>query len=142
MTDSDTKSRKRLSTDTDKIKLSPHDIWVSADEIQIEMWTEWADQMNVTRSEFVRMAASAGIKAMQLPEKGNSYDESSISYRREILDAVEAGADDADEVIQRVLDQKTEEIRDTVGNEINELLATGQLNYDAHEGLQKPGDRE
>lgn len=137
MADNETEyERKRLQTDSDKIAISPEMLYLSADEKQIEMWDAWADELDTTRSEFVRMVANAGIKQMQLPAQGESYGDSERSYRNEILAAVEDGASDPDSVIEAVVGNVREQIR----TEIDELLDTGYLDYDARQGLHVAGE--
>lgn len=135
--DKNTDGRKRLQTESDKIRLNPSDIYVSADEIQIEMWDEWADDLDIPRSKFVRMATNAGIKAMDLPGHGERYDESSSSLKAHIFEAIESGASDAEEVVERVCEDIQSDIRD----ELDQLMGTGQIDYSARQGLHKVRDQ-
>lgn len=125
-------NRVRISAGTDRIKT------ITAPREELDRWDEWADDLDMTRSKFIRCAVSAGVAKIDPPDFGTSYDDDGRSYRSEIRTAVNSSAKTPDEVVESVLD----EIEDDIRSDLQEMIEIGQISTSAYDGLTFEGDDE
>jgi hypothetical protein len=104
---------------------------VTAPREELDRWDEWADELNMTRSKFIRCAVSAGVAKIDPPSFGTAYNDDSQSYRSEIRTAVSSGAGSIEGVVEAVLD----EVEDDIRAELQEMIDTGQVLIDTQKGL-------
>lgn len=105
---------------------------ISVPAERVEQWADYADEMGITQSEFIRNAVEIGLKRMDVPEFCEGYDDSSQSYRTEIMAAIRVGNSDLDAIVEAV----KEDIDDDIRDDIDRLMETGQLEFSGHGGIK------
>lgn len=123
-------NRIRISAGVDRVKS------ITAPREELDKWDDWSDELGMTRSKFVRCAVSAGVSKIEPPSFGDSYDDDKRSYRSEIKDAIRGDAQDADDVVEAVL----EDIAHDVRSELQGMIDTGQVSVSVYDGLVIDGD--
>jgi hypothetical protein len=125
-------NRLRVSAGVDRIKS------ITAPPEELHPWETWADELGMTRSKFVRCALSAGVSKIDPPAFGTSCDDHGRSYRSDIKAAIRGDAQDADDVVEAVV----EDVADDVRAELQGMIDTGQVSVSVYDGLVVDGDDE
>jgi len=125
-------NRIRISAGVDRVKS------ITAPPEELDKWDIWTDELGMTRSKFVRCAVSAGVSKIDPPSFGDSYDDDKRSYRSEIREAIQGDAQDADDVVEAVL----EDVANDVRVELQGMIDTGQVSMSVYDGLILDSDEE
>lgn len=118
-------NRVRISAGVDNTKS------ITAPPEELDKWDQWAEELDMTRSKFIRCAVHAGVAKIDPPSFGQTSENERDTYHSEIKEAIQAGEDSADDIVEAVLTKIEDDIRD----DLDQMLQTNRVQMDAREGL-------
>lgn len=98
-------------------------IRTSAPEEQIDQWEKEADEMNVTRAEYMRLMIQAGRRQFPVCDTGNDQSDG-INVENRVLDALE---EHGELTWEELIETAIGDVEDKVESTIEELDAQGKV---------------